>query len=155
MNLILTNGPAKDGTIGAIAISGKSEVRRVQTAGKLEAAISDAITKFHRQLFGKGPECARAYVLGDMVIVRLRGVLTTEEQHLVKTDKGRQVVKLMRQVLRESYAEDYEHIISQLTGCSVMSSHSDISTRTGERVEVFILDKPVPLSPPGPGEPAR
>lgn len=125
----------------------KNEVGRVQGIGKLEASISDAITKFHRELFGKGPESARAYVLGDMVIVRLRGVLTTEEQHLVKSDRGRQVVKMMRQVLRESYAEDYERMIAELTGCSVMSSHSDISTRTGERVEVFILDRQVLMNP--------
>ncbi|MDI6870561.1 MAG: DUF2294 domain-containing protein [Bacillota bacterium] len=121
-------------------------VHLLNGVGKLEAAIAEAVTKFHRGLFGKGPESARAYVLGDMVIVRLRGVLTTEEQHLVKTEKGRQVVKMMRQVLRESYANDLEAIIANLTGCSVLSSHSDISTKTGERVEVFILDRHLPAS---------
>lgn len=115
----------------------------MQTVGKLEACISEAVTGFHRELFGKGPEWAKAYVLGDMVVVRLGGVLTTEERHLVKTEKGRQVVKMMRQVLRESFAAEFEEMIAELTGRKVMSSHSDISTKTGERVEVFILDRQV------------
>lgn len=115
----------------------------MQTVGKLESCISEAVTKFHRELFGKGPEWAKAYVLGDMVIVRLGGVLTTEEAHLVKTEKGRQVVKLMRQVLRESFAAELEELIAELTECTVVSSHSDISTKTGERVEVFVLDRQV------------
>lgn len=121
-------------------------VRSAQSTGRLEAAISEAVTKFHRELFGRGPASARAYVLGDMVIVRLQGVLTTEEQHLVKTEKGRQVVKMMRQVLRESFAAEFEEMVSELTGARVMSSHSDISTKTGERVEVFVLNQPVTTS---------
>lgn len=120
-------------------------VSGMQTVGKLEACVSEAVTKMHRELFGKGPSWTKAYVLGEMVVVRLGGVLTVEEQHLVKTEKGRQVVKMMRQVLRESFAAELEEMIAELTGCGVISSHSDISTKTGERVEVFILDQEVPV----------
>ncbi|VBB06249.1 Hypothetical protein LUCI_1467 [Lucifera butyrica] len=107
---------------------------------KLETEISDAFIKFQRTLIGRGPEAARAYIIEDMVLIRLKGVLTVEETHLVKSSKGRQVVKEMRQVLRETFSAEAEDLISHLTGCRVISSHSDISTKTGERVEIYILD---------------
>lgn len=47
----------------------------------------------------------------------------------------------MREVLREMYSEESEEIVEKLTGCKVLSSHSDISTKMGERIEVYVLDK--------------
>ena len=107
----------------------------------MEADISEAYIKFQREILGRGPQETRTYILKDMVIVRLKGVLTHEEKHLVKTERGRRLVKEMRQILREHYSAETEEIISRLTGCQVISSHSDISTKIGERVEMFILDR--------------
>ncbi len=76
-----------------------------------------------------------------MVIARFKGVLTVEEKHLVSNDNGRKLVKQMRQVLREMYSQNFEDIVEKQTGCKVLSSHSDISTKTGERIEVFIVNK--------------
>lgn len=109
--------------------------------GKLENEIVSQIIKFQRELLGKGPSDAQAFIIEDMIILRLKGVLTTEEKHLAQTDQGRQVVKQMRQILRENFAADAEEIIARITGCSVISSHCDISTKTGERVEIYILDR--------------
>lgn len=106
----------------------------------LEAAISDAFVKFQRNLIGRGPLETRTYIIEDMVLIRFRGVLTVEESQLARCERGRQVVKEMRQVLRENSSQEAEELISQLCGLNVMSSHSDISTKTGERVEIFILE---------------
>lgn len=108
---------------------------------KLEAEISAAFIKFQRDLLGRGPQEAKTYIVHDMVITRFKGVLTTEEKHLVDHEKGRLLVKKMRQVLREMYSQDFEEIVEKITECKVISSHSDISTKTGERIEVFIIDK--------------
>jgi uncharacterized protein YbcI len=108
---------------------------------KLEAEISSAFIKFQRELLGRGPQEAKTYIVQDMVITRFKGVLTTEEKHLVNHDKGRILVKQMRQVLREMYSNDFEKIVENITKCKVLSSHSDISTKMGERIEVFIVDK--------------
>jgi uncharacterized protein YbcI len=111
------------------------------TKKKLEADISAAFIKFQRDLIGRGPQEAKTYIVNDMLITRFKGVLTVEEKHLVSNNSGRKLVKQMRQVLREMYSEDYEKIVEDYTGCKVLSSHSDISTKTGERIEVFIVDK--------------
>ncbi|MGG1660426.1 DUF2294 domain-containing protein [Brevibacillus sp. NRS-1366] len=108
---------------------------------KLEAEISEAFIKFQRDLIGRGPQESKTYIVGDMVIVRFKGVLTVEEKHLSSHDKGRRIVKEMREVLREMYSEESEEIVEKLTGCKVLSSHSDISTKMGERIEVYVLDK--------------
>ncbi|VXB42757.1 conserved hypothetical protein [Bacillus sp. 349Y] len=56
-------------------------------------------------------------------------------------DNGRKLVKQMRQILREMYGEKFEDVVEKLTNCHVLTSHSDISTRSGERIEVFVLDR--------------
>lgn len=105
----------------------------------MEAAIRDAFIKLQRNLVGRGPVETRTYIIEDMVLIRFKGVLTVEETHLAKTEKGRQVVKEMRQVLRETFSSEAEELVANLTECRVISSHSDISTKTGERVEIYIL----------------
>ena len=108
---------------------------------RLEAELSEGFIKMQRELIGRGPQETRTYIVEDMVIARFKGVLTVEEKHLVEHDKGRVLVKQMRQVLREMYSQNIEEIVEQHTNCKVLSSHSDISTKTGERMEVFVLDK--------------
>jgi uncharacterized protein YbcI len=108
---------------------------------KMEAELSESFIKLQRDLIGRGPQETKTYILDDMVIVRFKGVLTVEEKHLVDHEKGRILVKQMRQVLREMYSNNFEKIVEQHTGCKVLSSHSDISTKTGERIEVFVVDK--------------
>lgn len=107
---------------------------------KMEAIISEAYIKFLREILGRGPKETKTYIIHDMVIIRLKEVLTQEEKTLVQIERGRPLVKEMRRILRESHSEKTEAIISSITGCRVLSSHSDISTKLGEQVEVFILD---------------
>jgi len=108
---------------------------------KLEAEISAAFIKFQRELIGRGPQEAKTYIINDMLISRFKGVLTVEEKHLVNHNSGKKLVKQMRSLLCEMYSQEYEKIVEDLTGCKVLSSHSDISTKTGEKIEVFIMDK--------------
>ncbi|KOO50672.1 DUF2294 domain-containing protein [Priestia koreensis] len=111
------------------------------TKRKLEAEISESLIKVQRELMGRGPQEAKTYIIQDMVITRFKGVLTVEEKHLVENDNGRKLVKQMRQLLREMYSKHFEDVIEEHTGCKVLSSHSDTSTKIGERIEVFIMDK--------------
>lgn len=108
---------------------------------KLEAEISESYIKILREILGRGPQETKTFIIRDMVIVRMKGVLTHEEKHLVKVEKGKQLVKTMRRVLREQYSLETEGIISRITGCQVISSLSDISTKIGEQIELFILDR--------------
>ena len=81
-------------------------------------------------------------VLRRLLVVRLRGVLTAAEQHLVKQlpgDKGRDLLKQVRTHLIETARPVMETMVRDVIGVKVMSLHHDISTTTGEEIVVFTL----------------
>lgn len=115
----------------------------MNTKGELEAQISEAIIRFEKEYMGRGPEETRTYILEDMVIVRLRNVLTPAEKHLAKVGedaRGRALIKQVRIELLEKARALLEAIVSNVTGRRVRSLHTDISTITGERVIIFTMD---------------
>lgn len=109
------------------------------TIGQVEQEITAAMVAFQRNLTGHGPASARTYVVEDMVLIRMQGMLSPVEQHLVASPEGRRVVKDLRHILRENTRAELETVIRTITGCDVRSSHGDVSTRTGERVEIYVL----------------
>jgi len=118
------------------------------TKGQLEARISDALIKFEREYMGRGPEEAKSYIIEDLVVVRLRGVLTPAERQLARSDgneQGRNLIKQVRMELLERGRPLLENIVTDITGQKVRSLHTDISTVTGERIIVFSLNGPILL----------
>jgi uncharacterized protein YbcI len=113
------------------------------TKGQLEDNISKAMIKFEKEYLGRGPEEIRTFILGDMILVRLKGILTPAEQHLASNHEGKMLVKQVRIQLIENSRAMLEGIIRDLTNCAVISMHTDVSTVTGERVFIFILERPI------------
>ena len=111
------------------------------TKGQLEAKISEAIIKFEMEYMGRGPMETKTYVIDDMFFVRLKGVLTQAEKTLAKTVEGAELIKKTRAKLLGSARLLLKKIISDTTNCQIRSLHSDISTKTGEKIIVFTLDK--------------
>ena len=113
-----------------------------KTKGEIESEICEALIKFEREYMGRGPEEARTYILDDLIIVRLRGVLTPAERQLVKSEvagHGRSLIKQVRMELIEKARPLLEVLVQDITGQHVKSLHTDISTSTGERIIVFSL----------------
>ena len=48
----------------------------MKTKGEIEAEISRAIVQFEIDYMGRGLKEARVYIVEDLVVVRLKGVLT-------------------------------------------------------------------------------
>ena len=116
--------------------------RITKTKGQIEADICEAIIKFEKEYMGRGPEETKTYIIGDMVLIRLRGVLTPAEKQLANTNeyhKGRSLIKQVRLELLEKARMLLETIIQDITGEKLVSLHTDISTITGERVIIFVL----------------
>jgi uncharacterized protein YbcI len=115
----------------------------MMTQGEIEAAICDGITRFEREYMGRGPKDIRAYLIEDLLVVRLHGVLTAAEKQLVKSlsaEKGRDLLKEVRTHLIEAGRPFLEPIVRDITGAKILSLHHDISTLTGEEVVIFTLD---------------
>jgi uncharacterized protein YbcI len=111
------------------------------TKGELEAQISDALVQFEIDYMGRGPKEVRTYIVEDMVLARLKGVLTPAEQQLTKSADGVELIKKVRSTLVENGKPILYKMIIDITGMSVLDLHTDISTATGERVFVFMLDR--------------
>ena len=121
----------------------------MKTQGEIESAICEGISRFEQDYMGRGPKDIHAHLLGDLLVVRLKGVLTAAEQHLVKSlpaEKGRDLLKQVRTHLIETARPIMEAMVQEVTGAKVLTLHHDISTVTGEEVMVFTLaGTPEPL----------
>jgi uncharacterized protein YbcI len=94
---------------------------------------------------GRGPQGIHTHLLGDLLVVRLEGVLTAAEKQLVKAlvaEKGRDLLKQVRTHLVETARPVLEAMVQEVTGVKVVSLHHDISTLTGEEIVLFTLAKP-------------
>jgi uncharacterized protein YbcI len=118
----------------------------VKTIGEIEAEICAGINRFEQEYMGRGPKEIHAHLIGDLLVVRMQGVLTAAEQHLVKSlpaEKGRDLLKEVRTHLIETARPLMEAMVANVPGVKVSSLHHDISTLTGEEVVIFTLaEKP-------------
>ncbi|MGD0464675.1 MAG: DUF2294 domain-containing protein [Tepidisphaeraceae bacterium] len=120
----------------------------MKTQGEIESAISEGMIRFEREYMGRGPKDVHVNLIGDLVVVRLKGVLTAAEQHLVKTlqpEKGRDLLKQVRSHLIETARPIMEAMVQEITGVKVLSLHHDISTLTGEEIVLFTLAESPPF----------
>ena len=114
----------------------------MRTRGELESTISERIGRFEHDYMGRGPKDIRTHLLEDLLVVRLEGVLTAAEEHLVESlpsEKGRDLLKQVRTHLVETARPILEAMVQEVTGIKVLSLHHDISTVTGEEVILFTL----------------
>jgi uncharacterized protein YbcI len=114
----------------------------VKTLGEIEAAICEGINRFEQEYMGRGPKDIHTFLIGDLLVVRLRGVLTAAEQQLAKSppaEKGRELLKQVRTQLIETARPVLEAMIQEVAGVKPLSLHHDISTITGEEVMFFTL----------------
>jgi uncharacterized protein YbcI len=114
----------------------------LRTQGEIEAAICQGMSRFQQEYMGRGPKDIHGHLVGDLLLVRLQGVLTAAEQHLVKSlapEKSRNLLKEVRTHLIEVARPMLEAMVEAEAGVSVVSLHHDISTVTGEEIVVFTL----------------
>jgi uncharacterized protein YbcI len=114
----------------------------MKTQGEIEAAICDGIRRFEQDYMGRGPKDIHTHLLGDLLVVRLQGVLTAAEQQLAQSngpEKGKDLLKQVRSHLIATARPVMEAMVQEVTGVKVLSLHHDISTKTGEAVVLFTL----------------
>ncbi len=113
----------------------------MDSIGQQEARITEAMITFELEHMGRGPKRARTYILDEIIVVRLEGVLTPAEHQLAKDAEGVRLIKQMRLTLVENSKMKLKSIIHDITKQEVKSMHSDVSAKTGERVLVFTLER--------------
>lgn len=111
-----------------------------KTRGERESEFTKAMITFEKEYLGRGPQDVKTTFLGDMILVRLRGILTPAEMKLAESREGRELVKETRRQLFESSRPLIESMVRDIAECNLISLHTDMSTKTGERVVVLTVD---------------
>jgi len=114
----------------------------MKTQGEIESAISEGMGRFQQEYMGRGPRDVRVHLLGDLLVVRLKGVLTAAEQHLVvklPCDKGQDLLKQVRNHLMELARPTVTAMVEGITGVKIVSIFHDICTDAGDEIVVFSL----------------
>ena len=114
----------------------------MKTRGEIESGICEGLSRFQQEYMGRGPKDVRIHLIGDILVIRMLGVLTAAERHLVQTlssEKGRDLLKEVRRHLIETARPLMEAMVQEITGVKVLTLHHDISTVTGEEIVVFTL----------------
>src|SRR5689334_24743639 len=114
----------------------------MKTQGEIEAAVCEGVARFEQDYMGRGPKDIRAHLIGDLLVVRLKGVLTAPEQQLVTSlpaEQGRDTLKQVRTHLIATARPVVERLVQEATGTTVVSLHHDIRTRTGAEVVLCAL----------------
>lgn len=106
---------------------------------QIEASISEAITKLERTQVGKAPQQVKSYIIEDMVIIRLKGILTSIEHELTKHPEGIDLIKRSRVCLVEKAQNTFKKIIRNLLNVEVIAFYADISTKIDEASMIFTL----------------
>lgn len=111
------------------------------TKGQLEAKISEAISRFEIEYMGRGPTNIRSYIINDIIVVRLYGFLSPSEQKLTDNPQGIELFKKVRTSLFEAGRGYLETLITSILDVAVVSTHADISTKTGEKIIIITTDR--------------
>jgi uncharacterized protein YbcI len=115
--------------------------RNNPSKGEVETAVRNAVIKFEQEFMGRGPEDVRAFILKDIILVRLKGVLTPAERQLAKTSEGVEMVRRLRQTLIAQGRERLCQQVDEITSARTTGLFTDIDTQLGERIIVLTLDR--------------
>ena len=111
------------------------------TKGQIESKISEVISKFEIEQMGRGPEKIRTIIFQDLIIIRLKGFLSPSEKNLAQNLEGIELIKKVRTALFENARIGLEDAIKSVIDINVISTYSDVSTKTGEKIIAIVVDK--------------
>jgi uncharacterized protein YbcI len=125
---------------GTIVNSDNSAGTALEGRGQLRKDISNAMVGMKKQLYGKGPVKAKTFINDNIVFCVLEGGLTRNEETLIAAGEER-LVRQYRLRFQEVVAETGHEIIERLTGCKVLTYHSQIVFGPDRAFEIFVLDR--------------
>lgn len=89
---------------------------------------------------GRGPEKIRTIIFQDLIIIRLKGFLSPSEKNLAQNREGIELIKKVRTALFENARIGLEDAIKSVIDVEVISTYSDVSTKTGEKIIAIVVD---------------
>ncbi len=107
--------------------------------GQQAAAISNAITRLHREHYGRGATTVRTIIQRNYVVTFLNDIYTPVERTLL--DAGRaEDVRSTRQIFQQAMRERFSSAVEEIMNRKVEAFMSQVHVAPDLAVEVFVLE---------------
>lgn len=116
-------------------------MNQFRTKGELEAALGNAVLKFEREYFGRGPKEISTYIVKDLVLIRQRGILTPAEERVRNNPESVDLIQRLRETLLKNNQEILRIAFQNLTQAEVITLYTDLSVEHSEKFMVFTFDR--------------
>src|ERR1700744_4896263 len=110
-----------------------------ESGGSLRTALANAMVGMKKQLYGRGPTAAKAWILDDYVFVAMEGGLTRNEETLLADGKD-DLVRSYRLSFQETVGPKVMAAVAELVGRDVLPYHSQIVFHPPRTFEIFVLE---------------
>ena len=102
-------------------------------------AIGNAITRLHRERYGRGATTTRTVYQRDHVVVFLEDIYTPLERTLIDADDFEQV-KATRQSFQMAMGPQFSQAVTEITGRKVIAFMSQVHLDPDMAAEIFVLE---------------
>jgi uncharacterized protein YbcI len=106
----------------------------------VQMAVSTAMVRLYKDLFGRGPTKARTAFAGpDLIVTTLENTLTPAEQNLAKMGEH-QRLRDTRMCFQHASEEEFRKTVEEITGRKVRAFISGLDTKENLASELFYLE---------------
>ncbi len=99
---------------------------------QMETRIREIITEFERNSIGKSFAEVKSYIIEDIIVTKLKCILTPMEQQLAKDPEGINLIKQCRFCFLEKLQSVLEKTIYSILSVRTISFYKDINVKTGQ-----------------------
>ena len=107
--------------------------------GRKAAAISNAITRLHREHSGRGATTTRTIIQRNFVVCFLEDIYTPVERTLIESDR-RDAVRETRNLFQDAMGPRFRDAVEAATGRTVIAFMSQVHFEPDMAAEVFVLE---------------
>ena len=124
-------------------MSDGAPIEESERGTSLLSRISNEMVHAQKEFFGKGPTQAKSYLLDDLLIIVMRGGLTTAERTML--DFGHpDLVRQFRQLFENEMTGRLTGMVEEVTGRKVSTYQSQVMFDPDVVVEMFVFDEVTP-----------
>jgi uncharacterized protein YbcI len=107
--------------------------------GRQAASISNAITRLHRDHYGRGATTVRTIMQRNFVVCFLEDIYTAVERTLIEAGR-REAVRQTRNIFQDAMSSRFKEAVEEATRRRVVAFMSQVHFDPDMAAEVFVLE---------------
>jgi uncharacterized protein YbcI len=112
---------------------------QVSERGRQSAAVSNAITRMHREHYGRGATTTKTIMQRNFVVCFLEDIYTPVERTLIESGRA-DAVRETRNIFQDAMSERFIESVETATGRKVVAFMSQVTFDPDMAAEVFVLE---------------